>query len=546
MIQLKVIKGREKGTVFDLKKDSFRIGRAIPNEVMLSDEKISGKHAQITKTAEGIVLRDIGSTNGTFLNGRPVETAFIKSGDKLRLGNTIMLFQTTDTPVPSDTTAVRVVEDKTNGPIIQEKIHNSEGSTIFNVSDLSIDTLLAAHRNLKALYRVNSVLSSTFDLSKLFDRIMDQIFKVTRADRGVLMVTDEKTKRLEPKVIRAPDGSKPEQLTLSHTIVNEVLHRSAGVLTSDAMTDERFSSGQSVMEFHIRSAMCVPIRTNKGTIGIIYVDNKMSSGTFKRSDLELLTALGNEAGVAIENAKLYEANVRAERLAALGEALAGLSHYIKNILMCMQGGGQLVQRALDDKNLDSVEKGWDIVRRNENKLMGLVMDMLSYCKERQPVYDECNLKEIIQDVLDLSSSLLEEKSISIEHNLGGEKIVVRADTEGLTRCLLNIFSNAIDAVEPEGGKIVIDTGADESAGEVFISIKDNGCGIPEDVLPDIFDAFCSTKGAKGTGLGLAVANKVVEEHGGTVQVESEPGKGSTFTIRLPASQRADDDGKTAS
>ncbi|NQT19110.1 MAG: GAF domain-containing protein [Planctomycetes bacterium] len=533
MIQLKILKGGQKGTVFKLKEDSFSIGRALANEVILYDDKVSTRHANIIRANGRNVVRDLGSTNGTLLNNKPIESAEVKPGDILRMGDTVMSFHIAEPGSPTEVTSVRLIKDKSGGPTIHETIRSSEGSTIFNVGEVSIDSLVAAHRNLEALYRVNSVLSSTFDLSELFQKIMDQIFNVTRADRGVLMVLDERTEELEPKVSRTRNEDEPTQLTLSRTIVNQALHQGSGVLTSDAMSDDRFSSGESVAQFHIRSAMCVPIRSKAGIIGIIYVDSKISSGTFDRSDLELLTALGNEAGVAIENAKLYEANVRTERLAALGEALAGLSHYIKNVLMCMQGGGQLVQRALEEDNIKSLGKGWNIVRRNERKLSGLVMDMLSYCKERRPLYEQCNLREVISDVIELTAPLLEEKSITVEHNLAGQELTVYADSDGLARCLLNIFTNAADAVEPETGTITIKAGKDESANTIFVATTDNGSGIPPDVLPNIFEAFCSTKGSKGTGLGLAVVDKVVKEHGGKVEVESEPGKGSTFTIHLP-------------
>jgi len=402
-----------------------------------------------------------------------------------------------------------------------------------DLTGTSLETLLAAHRNLKALYRVNSVLNSTFDLSLLFERIMDQIFEVTRATRGVLIVLDEKG-TLVPKVIRNKEDADGGKLVLSHTIVNQVLQRGSGILTSDAMSDDRFSAEKSIMEFQIRSAMCVPIRYKEQNTGIIYVDNKAPMGSFKRSDLELLAALAVEAGGAIENAKLYEANVRAERLAALGEALANLSHYIKNVLMCMQGGGQLVQKALEDKNLVSLEKGWNIVRRNERKLSGLVMDMLSYCKERQPLYEKCDLAEVVREVIELSGPLLQEKHIKVEHSIGKGKASVEADSEGITRALLNIITNAIDAVEPNKGTISISVSEDKPARQVLISVSDNGCGIPPDVLPKIYEAFCSTKGSKGTGLGLAVVKKTIKEHGGSIDVKTEVGHGTTFTIRLPA------------
>ena len=539
MMKLEVIDGPQRGTVFTLEEGPCTIGRSMGNEVIVYDEKVSGRHASIARSAGKLILRDMNSTNGTYLNDLPVDAAVIKNNDRLRMGDTEMIFHCMEQQASADTAVVRLSDSAEGSPVIRETVQKSEGSTIFDVdlTGTSLEALLAAHRNLKALYRVNSVLNSTFDLSLLFERIMDQIFEVTRATRGVLIVLDEKGS-LVPKVIRNKEDADGGKLVLSHTIVNQVLQRGSGILTSDAMSDDRFSAEKSIMEFQIRSAMCVPIRYKDQNTGIIYVDNKAPAGSFKRSDLELLAALAVEAGVAIENAKLYEANVRAERLAALGEALANLSHYIKNVLMCMQGGGQLVQKALDEKNLVSLEKGWNIVRRNERKLSGLVMDMLSYCKERQPLYEKCDLAEVVREVIELSGPLLQEKHITVDHNVGKGKTSVEADAEGITRALLNIITNAIDAVEPNKGAITISVSEDKPARQVLISVRDNGCGIPADVLPKVFDAFRSTKGAKGTGLGLAVVKKTIKEHGGTIDVQTEVGKGSTFTIKLPATADA--------
>ena len=534
MYQLEIAKGPQKGKKLTLGAEPLTIGRSRANELVLHDEKVSSQHAVITTSGDKLFLRDLGSTNGTMLNGRSVGEAEIRGGDRLCMGETEIVVRLVEAQ-PDEMPSVRIVSDtQGNGPTIHETVpSNAENSTVFAVNPeaVDIDSLVAAHRNLQALYKVNSVLSSTFDLPRLFGRILDQLFEVTRAERAVLMLLDEHNV-LTPRAGRSRKGGTPEELAISSTIANLALEHGRGILITDALSDERFSEAQSIPRFHIRSAMCVPIGAKEKTIGIIYVDNKLSSGTFSRSDLELLTAFGNEAGVAIENAKLYAANVRAERLAAIGGALAGLSHYIKNVLMCMQGGAQLVQRALDEHNIQGAEKGWGILRRNERKLSGLVMDMLSYCKERGPGFEDCDLADIMQEIIDMSDLLLEDKAVTIERDFeeGGNPIV-KADAEAVSRGLLNIFTNAIDAVEPNKGKIRVVVGSNDE--EAFVTIKDNGCGISKDVMPRIFEAFFSTKAAKGTGLGLAVVQKTVHEHGGSIKVDSAPGAGSTFTVCLP-------------
>ena len=186
MLQLEVVSGVQKGTVFTIEEESCNIGRGLANEVILYDEKISSRHAAIVRSAGRLLVRDLNSTNGTFLNGLPVDAAVVKNGDKLRLGDTELVIRFSEQRPDTDTAVVRLVGDGAgSGPVIRETVRSSEGSTIFDVDlgKVKLDTLLAAHRNLKAIYRVNSIFNTTFDLGVLFEKIMDQIFEVTRASR---------------------------------------------------------------------------------------------------------------------------------------------------------------------------------------------------------------------------------------------------------------------------------------------------------------------------------------------------------------------------
>jgi signal transduction histidine kinase len=115
---------------------------------------------------------------------------------------------------------------------------------------------------------------------------------------------------------------------------------------------------------------------------------------------------------------------------------------------------------------------------------------------------------------------------------------IQADPQGIHRCLLNLLTNAIDALDEDGGEVKISTQS-QGENEVLITVEDNGAGIPEKIRQRIFDVFFSTKGSQGTGLGLAVTKKIIEEHGGAIEAESTPGQGSKLTIKLPAGQKAD-------
>src|SRR6185437_5654289 len=167
----------------------------------------------------------------------------------------------------------------------------------------------------------------------------------------------------------------PEKIHASRTIVDHVLTTSEGVLSSNAMADKRFSKGKSVHNLGIRSALCVPIKARKmgdktgdDVIGVIYIDSSVKNYTYSPDQLRLLTAIGLQAGLAVQNAKLYQTGLQAERLAAVGETTAALSHSIKNILQALRGGADVVEMGIRGNNLTQITKGWRIADRNLQKI----------------------------------------------------------------------------------------------------------------------------------------------------------------------------------
>ena len=238
--------------------------------------------------------------------------------------------------------------------------------------------------------------------------------------------------------------------------------------------------------------------------------------------------------------RLEEELIKSERLAAIGQTVAGLAHCIKNILLGLEGGVYIVNKALKKDDMRKLDTGWDMVRRNIDKVSNLVLDLLNYSKEREPEYESCSPNVIADEVCELMDPKAGEsgiEGIEIVRDLDPDMGEVSLDPKGIHRCLLNLVSNAIDAcmLDEEEGKeyLVKVTTRRESDGGVTFQVSDNGCGMEEEVRRQIFTSFFSTKGSKGTGLGLLVTQKIVQEHGGTISVDSEPGKGSIFAIRLP-------------
>ena len=238
-----------------------------------------------------------------------------------------------------------------------------------------------------------------------------------------------------------------------------------------------------------------------------------------------------------EKVRLREmALVRAERLAAIGTTVAGLAHNIKNILNGLEGGVYVVNAGLEDGEPENVKKGWDMLQRNVAKVSNLAHDLLTFARERRPVRSHVPLNDIIEEVMEDLRPTASKLDIRLEIRLDSEMGLVFADREAVYRSVLNLVSNGVDACAAQDLKkeaYVRVITRRMSRDRVRIEVHDNGSGMDEEVRKKIFSTFFSTKGAKGTGLGLLAVQKTVEEHEGQIMVASELGQGTTFTIILP-------------
>lgn len=229
--------------------------------------------------------------------------------------------------------------------------------------------------------------------------------------------------------------------------------------------------------------------------------------------------------------------VQAERLAAMGETVAGLAHAIKNIAGGLRGGAFVVEQGLSLDNARYLQQGWQMVKGNVGRIQQLSLDLLNIAKpgvsEFQSVDPNIPLQEVYQLMLSQAEQLGIQLKLSTQKNLG----CVEMDPEGIHRCLLNLVSNAVDACA-QGAAIrqgpFIEMQSRQSDQGVEYCVSDNGQGMEDDLCQKLFQGFVTTKGSRGTGIGLMLVRKIVEAHHGSVSAESKPGKGSRFRIFLPA------------
>jgi two-component system, NtrC family, sensor kinase len=547
MPSLFVIQGRDQGKRFELRDPCVRIGREKGNTVQLHDTEVSRFHAELHWQDGQYDLVDLGSSNGTYVNSQLAAHQLLSSGDRVQVGRTLMIFTAGEELVSHDRAdGVNIVPQgqQTSGSRIVTTVGPQSGSRIFGIeADAESPWLARARSNLDVMYHTALAASHTLDIEQLLQRIMELIFEWVEADRGCVMLLDRDRDQLIPKVRRDRKSTAGEKLEISRTILDYVMQHNEGVLTSDASEDDRWDSAASIVRMGIREAICVPMQGRYGVVGVIYIDTYTAPGRFiqrpanrfSEDHLKLMVAIGHQAALAVEDTSYYSAMVQAERLAAIGQTIATLSHHIKNILQGIRGGSYLIEEGLKSGEFDIVSKGWAIVDKNQDKISNLVMDMLSFSKEREPEMVAANINEVVTDVMELAQPRAGDAGVTLTFVPDPQMPGLTFDPDAMHRAVLNIVTNAVDACEKvEQGRVSVRTeyAADEQ--QLRIIVEDNGEGIAPDDLTKIFSVFESRKGSRGTGLGLPVSQKIMHEHDGDIVVESQLGQGSRFRMSMPA------------
>lgn len=305
---------------FELEADLTTIGRSPSCELVLGDVSISREHATIQRKGDSLTIRDLGSKNGTTVNGVAVAESPVRDGDTIVLGGFALTLKgpLADKVILSEEkplndgcgTIVRSVEDLSS--LLESE--PAAGPLPADVGQDHLARVEKANRNLQILARVARALITVEPLHELLEKVMELVFENIPVERGFLMLYDEEAGRLEPQVVRRLDHDTDlANITISKTIADRVFSDKVAILTTDAQVDPRFKGGESIRVLGIRSAICAPLWDRDRVIGIIYVDSSIKSTLFSEDDLELLTALANYAAVAIERARLNE-KVRRESL----------------------------------------------------------------------------------------------------------------------------------------------------------------------------------------------------------------------------------------
>jgi signal transduction histidine kinase/response regulator of citrate/malate metabolism len=410
-------------------------------------------------------------------------------------------------------------------------------------------------KELNILYNVGKSVTALLDTEELLKRIVQAGIYITGAEEGSLLLLDKTTGDLYMRAARNVGEIHAHgfRIRVQDTIAGHVVQTGEPYWTS--------SDDQSVKvktNYLVRSLAYVPLKVGSRVIGVLLVDNKVSNKPFTENDIYLISALADYAAIAIEKARLYgeikgfneeleqrveertrelraaqEQLVQSEKLASIGQLAAGVAHEINNPIGVILGFAQLVVKRLPED--DPMYKPLSTIEREGLRCKEIVQDLLDFARQGRPQVTLIDINEVVEASSRLVSPHITSRDVEVIKDYVPDLPPALGDANQLQQVFLNIILNAYQAM-PNGGRLRI---ASRVVGdEVHAIFADNGVGIPPENLKRVFDPFFTTKEVgQGTGLGLSVSYGIVEQHGGTIEVDSQVNAGSTFVVKLPVAPR---------
>jgi len=278
--------------------DRTIIGRMEGADIRILDGMISKQHAEITYANSRWSLRDLGSSNGTLVNGRRVHAVDLGEGDQISMGSAVLVFS--HRAATRSGPNVEIVES--SAPQVQAKVERAPADSFRPVTQITdVDQIKRDYEKLRIANELNRVIGLEPDIDKLLARLLDETFKLLPADRGVILLMDPQTRQLIPRAVkRKREGD--DAINLSSTIISQVFQTGASVVTMDAMMDSRFADARSVIAGGIRSTMCVPMIYRSQLFGLIHLDSLVATSAFSEKDLRILDGVAAQAAQAVDNA----------------------------------------------------------------------------------------------------------------------------------------------------------------------------------------------------------------------------------------------------
>jgi signal transduction histidine kinase len=459
---------------------SITLGRQSLCDVVLSDSMISRNHLRIEWRDDSWWAEDLKTTHGSFYKEQPLGKVAWDPGTPLRLAD------------------------------------GAYTLTILNL-DQSRSEL-----HLKAILETAQLLAQEVDLEDLLDQSLDRLLSISNTDRGFLMLLEDGELAIRTQRNLGAEIEGSIQLSLSS--VRKVFETGTPVWILNVAEDQQMMTQQSILHLELKTILCLPLTLQGRRIGIAYLDSKRP--ITEPPDRETFEAIVSLCAIAIERTRLSEENLRSHLLAAVGQVASSIVHDFKNGLFVLRGHADLLDLSTEEeKSRHHCRKIIECVDR----LTHLTQDVLEYAKVREPIRTQVDINPFMESILEPMIPRAAELGVDLHGN--GPSCRASIDPHRFTRVMENLIENALDATVDMKGEIHVSWAS--VTGGTQLRIKDHGRGIPKKVLKRIYEPFFSYGKKKGTGLGMATVKKIVEEHGGNMEILSEEGVGTEVILTLP-------------
>jgi signal transduction histidine kinase len=402
-----------------------------------------------------------------------------------------------------------------------------------------IDQLRLKSRQLTSLVDTAQLILSETNLDEILEQITVQTFRLMKTRLGsVFLLNDDGTEL----VLRASRGGselyrgKPN-LRTEDSLLGSVITRHKPVAVVDVVREKGYIQTDIARKERLVSMLAVPLTFAGKAVGVLAVYTQQRH-RFSNDEVKILTTLGDLSAVAIEKGRLLarvvdmEEKLRAsERLSALGLLAAEIAHEIRNPLTVMQ---MLFHALVETMRLDPTsQRDAELISEKMRQMNRILDQVLSFARSSEPIKEPVHAQQLFDDVFLLTRHKLQQQDIDVRSSVPDDLPLFRADREQIEQVLLNLILNAAQAM-PKGGLIRLSASVEEYEGDphLVLAVRDNGQGMSPEQLDNLFAPFLTTKDS-GTGIGLAIVKKIMENHQGKVQVESKVGQGTKFKLLFP-------------
>jgi two-component system, NtrC family, sensor kinase len=564
---------------FPLGDEPVTIGRSEDVAISIPHRSLSRHHARIVSADGLLFISDLESKNGTFVNGARVRRQDVWPGDLIKLGDVTLLLVAAPNGTDSATALENFSLDKGMRPQVVQSL------TRLPLEKLVLPTSMGdpptpaiavsqAQQRMRILLEVAKLLPAANDIDTLLGKVLEMAFQLLHADRGAILLVNEVTGQLEPRVARTAKHTSVSGPTYSQNIVDYVFQHSVAALFADAGSDPRLAEADSVIAQSIHASICVPLKPKDQVLGVLYVDSVSLSHHFSEQELEFMVAFASQAAIALENAALYHRIERETeqrmrlimdaKIASLTDVVAGVAHELRNPLNFINNFADSSKSLLEElgetlheqrshfparvsEDVDAVLAALGAnaakIAEHGQRADSVIAGMLLHAHQPTGPFEARDLNTLVAESVLIGRDGIRGQPLPLRLEEEYDPLVglVEMRASALGRVFINVVDNAIYAMRQKRQKLGpeylpllrVRTVNRDSHAEV--RIRDNGPGILAKHAQRIFDPFFTTKpSGEGTGLGLSLSHRVVVQgHQGTLHMETSPGEFTEFIVSLP-------------